>query len=152
VLSMCVFLVQEVILNADGTRTLLTHEPAAALYPSSSTAGQLLQAAQMCAFNSLQLEEQQQGQAAAAAAEGGEDADADSAQGPNGVLLHLTQAQRASMSVRTFNLRCVLGFAAEVCLTNCYAHAGGGGVVQSGQHSVSNAACSNSRGRRGGGS
>lgn len=98
---------QEVILNADGTRTLLTHEPAAALYPSGSTAGQLLQAAQMCAFDSLQLEDQQQGKAAAAAAaaEGGEDADADSAAGPNGVLRHLTPAQRASMSVRTFNLR-----------------------------------------------
>lgn len=62
----------------------------------------------MCAFDSLQLDDQQ-GQAAAAAAaaaaaEGGEDADGDG--GAHSVMLrHLTPAQRASMSVRTFNLR-----------------------------------------------
>lgn len=93
-------------MNADGTRTVLTHEPAAALYPSGSAAGQLLQAAQMCAFDSLQLEEQQSSAAAAAAAaEEGDDADGGRAAGPNGVVRHLTPAQRASMSARTFNLR-----------------------------------------------
>lgn len=105
---------QEVVQNTDGTRTLLAHEPAATLYPSGSAAGQLLQAAQMCSLDSLQLEDQQQqqpqgrGAAAAAAAAagggGGEDGDGDDAAGGN-MLRHLTPAQRASMSVRTFNLR-----------------------------------------------
>lgn len=69
----------------------------------------------MCAFESLQLEDggtpQSKAAAAAAAAKGGggEDGDGDggaAAAGGGGLQLrHLTPAQRASMSVRTFNLR-----------------------------------------------
>lgn len=62
-----------------------------------------MQAAQMCAFDSLQLEDQATKKSGAAAA-GGDDADADNGAG-NGFLRHLTPAQRASMSIRTFNLR-----------------------------------------------
>jgi hypothetical protein len=61
-----------------------------------------MRAAQVCAFDSLQLEDQQ-GKRAAAAGAGGDAADA----GPGGgcVQRQLSLAQRASMSVRTFNLR-----------------------------------------------
>jgi hypothetical protein len=91
-------------LNPDGTRTLLTHEPTAALYPSSSTASQLMQAAQVCAFDSLQLEDQQ-GKHTAAGGAGGDAADAEGGPGGGCVQRQLSLAQRASMSVRTFNLR-----------------------------------------------
>lgn len=92
-------------MNPDGTRTLLTHEPTAALYPSSSTASQLMRAAQVCAFDSLQLEDQQGKRAAAAGGAGSDAADTEGGPGGGCVLRQLSLAQRASMSVRTFNLR-----------------------------------------------
>lgn len=94
------------IQNPDGSRTLLPHQPSAQhLYPTlttrSSTTSSLssrVLTAQLSALDSLMLDDQT---AAAAAAE---DAESDNDQ-TNNSLRHLTSAQRASMAVKTFNLR-----------------------------------------------
>lgn len=99
--SVCI--VQEVIQNADGTRTLLAHQPSTQhLYPAltnRSSLGSQVLSAQMSALDSLMLEDQQATAAAAA-----EDGESDGKQN-NNPLRHLTPAQRASTAVRTFNLQ-----------------------------------------------
>ncbi|KAF6262713.1 hypothetical protein COO60DRAFT_586711 [Scenedesmus sp. NREL 46B-D3] len=99
---------EEVLLHADGTRTLLSHGPSCQLYPglrSRSSAASQLMAAQLCHLDSLLLDDPQAAAAAAAAAAGaaGEGGEGE----PDGGALarHLAPGQRASGAVRTFNLR-----------------------------------------------
>eukprot|EP00878_Enallax_costatus_P008436 GHUV01008817.1.p1 GENE.GHUV01008817.1~~GHUV01008817.1.p1 ORF type:complete len:282 (+),score=51.25 GHUV01008817.1:46-846(+) len=94
---------EEVIQNPDGTRTLLPHQLSTQqLYPAlttRSTANSLtpnVLTAQLSALESLMLDDP------TPAAQ--EDSESDSGQN-NNPLRHLTPAQRASMAVRTFNLR-----------------------------------------------
>lgn len=93
------------IYNADGTRTLLSHQPSTQqLYPALTNRGSLgsqALATQLSALDSLMLDDNQ---AAAAAGRGAEDGESDADQS-NNPLRHLSPAQRASMAVRTFNLR-----------------------------------------------
>ncbi|WIA37821.1 hypothetical protein OEZ86_014682 [Tetradesmus obliquus] len=101
---------EEVLLHADGTRTLMSHTPSCQLYPGlrsrSSAASQLL-AGQLCHLDSLLLDDQQAAAVAAAAAggSGGAGGDGEGEGDDGGLLRHLTPAQRASGAVRTFNLR-----------------------------------------------
>eukprot|EP00775_Hariotina_reticulata_P007094 gene7094-7307_t len=99
---------QEVVYHADGTKSLLSHQPLAALYPartSTISSSQLL-TSQLSLLDSLQLDEQQLG--AAMGPGSGEDEDGESKTDSGVPIRHLTPAQRASMAVRTFNLKYVV--------------------------------------------